>query len=98
MEPARLGRAIVIGPLVSNFSEQVGTLRDAKAACQVNSAAELSQFVNLMLRDSKAAAAMGARAAQASNCYRSLPYQAAETIATLALSRMFWRVHPHRGS
>jgi len=63
IEPAALGRAVVFGPYVANFSETRDLLLARDAAVQVADANELATAMGRLLADEKASADMGERAA-----------------------------------
>jgi 3-deoxy-D-manno-octulosonic-acid transferase len=62
LEPARLGRAIAIGPHTDNFAAHVALLRDAGALEIISDVAALAEFVDRMLASPEARRAMGERA------------------------------------
>ncbi|TAL04002.1 MAG: 3-deoxy-D-manno-octulosonic acid transferase [Rhodospirillaceae bacterium] len=80
-EAALLGCALVLGPDMSNFRDMTQALRKADAAVQVASAADLTQTIDRLLRDSVARRRLGdnARAFMAAQG-RAL----AETLTALA--------------
>jgi 3-deoxy-D-manno-octulosonic-acid transferase len=51
LEPARLGRPVLFGPHMTNFSDAAGRLIGAGAAAQVADAAELARALDRLLRD-----------------------------------------------
>jgi len=51
LEPARLGCAVAVGPLVGNFADHVAMLRAAGALTIVQDAEELARWVDALLRD-----------------------------------------------
>ena len=83
LEPARLGRAIVLGPLTGNFSEQVALLRDAGGLEVVADVPALTRFVAAMLSDPAAREAMGERARAAHGAPESLVEDTAEAVLGL---------------
>jgi len=63
MEPARAARAIVTGMHTDNFTETVATLRTAGALQQVDSAAEVVNWVVSLTQDQRHELGTRARAA-----------------------------------
>jgi len=62
LEPASLGKPVVFGPSMDNFTEMVQHLLMHQAARQLESAAELTEALDAILADPAEAATMGARA------------------------------------
>jgi 3-deoxy-D-manno-octulosonic-acid transferase len=62
IEPAALGRPVLVGPWTHNFADAVRQFRQADAMVELASAAEVVPAVAKLLTDSAAATAMGARA------------------------------------
>jgi len=87
LEPARLGRAVAMGPHVFNFPEAVDLLRGAGALVQVDDPAALGDWVADMLADPDRAAAMGARGEAALRGFEGLPARVAGLLAGLADAR-----------
>lgn len=67
LEPARHGRATLIGPHVDNFAQEVETLRSADALLQVSDEAELTPIFSRLAAEPGLRAALGTRAL---NCVR----------------------------
>ncbi len=63
VEAAALGKALVLGPELSNFRAIVAELREAGGACQVTGADEVAPVVLRLLRNPTERAALGAAAA-----------------------------------
>ena len=61
LEPAGLGKPVVFGPHMHNFSDISRQLLEARAACQVAGPNELAAALETLLGDPAAAEAMGAR-------------------------------------
>jgi 3-deoxy-D-manno-octulosonic-acid transferase len=87
LEPARLGRAVAMGPHVFNFPEAVALLHGAGALVQVDDPAALADWVAAMLDAPDEAAAMGARGAAALRGFEGLPARVAGLLAGLADAR-----------
>ncbi|MEN8170415.1 MAG: 3-deoxy-D-manno-octulosonic acid transferase [Pseudomonadota bacterium] len=62
LEPAALGRAVITGPHMENFSDETRTLLEGKGLLQVNSEEELSKAFITLLEDEAECLAQGARA------------------------------------
>jgi 3-deoxy-D-manno-octulosonic-acid transferase len=62
IEPAALGRPVVVGPHTWNFRETVGMLADADAIVQVDHAKELAPALDALLDDPRRRDAIGRRA------------------------------------
>ena len=62
LEPAAFAKPIVFGPHMENFREISESFLEARAAIQVQNAAELSAAVDRLLSDGRAAAELGANA------------------------------------
>lgn len=63
-EPARLGRAVAVGPHTANFTDLVALLRDGGALSEVADAQALGDWVDARLRDPWGTTAMGDRGAR----------------------------------
>ncbi len=83
LEPARLGRPIIVGPHTSNFMEHVALLRQADAIRCVGTVQELAATVSTLLDDPAMARAMGERARAVAERHGDLPRLAAEAILRL---------------
>ena len=64
LEPAALGRAIITGPYMDNFSDEIRLLLSHDAAIQVASADELGQQMGQLLRTPERRAELGRHARQ----------------------------------
>jgi 3-deoxy-D-manno-octulosonic-acid transferase len=62
LEPAALGKAVITGPHMENFSNETLTLLQGKGLIQVTSAGELSQAFTTLLQDEGERHALGQRA------------------------------------
>ncbi len=62
IEPASLGKPVLVGPWMHNFSEITERLLTHQAAWQVHSGSELTTHLTRLLTDGAAAAMMGRRA------------------------------------
>lgn len=87
LEPARLGRAVAMGPHVFNFPEAVDLLQGAGALVQVADPAALGEWVAQMLAAPHEADAMGARGEAALRGFEGLPARVAQLLAELAHAR-----------
>jgi 3-deoxy-D-manno-octulosonic-acid transferase len=85
VEPARLGRAVIVGPHVENFAEPVARLRAAGGLKEVADAGELAAAVQAWLRDPAAAAKAGDAARGAFLDADKLPERLAGLILASAL-------------
>ena len=83
-EPARLGRAVAVGPNTANFTDIVALLRDGDALVEVADAQALSNWVDARLRDPWGTAAMGKRGVALLDGYAALPLEIAGVLAGLA--------------
>ena len=83
-EPARLGRAVAIGPHSANFADMVGLLRDGGALAEVADAQGLSDWVDARLRDPWGTTAMGEKGAKLLEGFAALPAEVAGVLAGLA--------------
>src|SRR6185312_16212276 len=73
LEPARLGCAIAVGPLMGNFAEHVALLREAGALTEVADATALARFVGNLLANPQCRGAMADRALTAVQRRGDLP-------------------------
>jgi 3-deoxy-D-manno-octulosonic-acid transferase len=62
IEPARLGKAVLFGPHMHNFTDEAKLLVDNQAAAQVATTKELALEFQRLLADPASAAAMGDKA------------------------------------
>jgi len=62
IEPAALGKPVVVGPYTTNFAEVMNAFRRNDAIREVKTPAELKEAVNRLLADGRVAAEMGRRA------------------------------------
>ncbi len=83
LEAARLGCAVATGPHTGNFAEIVAILRDAGALAEVADGAALVGWLDAMLSDPAARAAMGDAGIAASRRHAGLPRQAAAALLGL---------------
>ncbi len=73
LEPARLGCAVAMGPMVANFAEIAADLAEAGALQMVADAVALERWVDALLRDPARRAAIGAAGVAASRRAEGLP-------------------------
>jgi 3-deoxy-D-manno-octulosonic-acid transferase len=83
LEPARLGRAIAIGPYTDNFAGHVALLRAAGGLQVTNDVEALTRFVGTMLADPEGRRQMGDRARAAVKASGSLAFDTARTLMEL---------------
>ena len=83
LEPARLGCAIAVGPHTGNFCEHVEMLRAAGALTVVGDAAELADWVDVLLLDPGRRQAMGEAARAAVQRQQDLPHRTAAALLEL---------------
>jgi 3-deoxy-D-manno-octulosonic-acid transferase len=83
LEPARLGCAVAVGPHTGNFPSQVAELSAAGALVRVADADALADWVDAMLRDPAACAAIGERGAACASRHAELPDRTAATLLGL---------------
>jgi 3-deoxy-D-manno-octulosonic-acid transferase len=84
LEPARLGCAVASGPAMDNFTGAVASLRAAQALVIVSDEAALTEWIEKMVQDSGACAAMGRAARAVAGAQADLPARmAARLVATL---------------
>ena len=84
LEPARLGRAVAVGPHMENFRDPVATLRAAGALAEVADGAALAAWVDALLADPARADAMGQAGVAAAVRTASLPGEVAAALLELA--------------
>jgi 3-deoxy-D-manno-octulosonic-acid transferase len=87
LEPARLGRAVAVGPHMENFRDPVDRLRAAGALAEVADAAALTAWVDALLGDPARGEAMGRAGAAAAVRTASLPGEVAAALLELAHAR-----------
>jgi 3-deoxy-D-manno-octulosonic-acid transferase len=64
IEPAALGKTVVVGPYTGNFAEAMNRFRGADAMMEIGSPSELADAMVRLLEDRQSARAMGQRAQQ----------------------------------
>jgi 3-deoxy-D-manno-octulosonic-acid transferase len=64
IEPAALGRPVIVGPWTANFADAMNRFREGDAMLEVQDEESLEQAVTVMLSTPREAAAMGRRAAE----------------------------------
>src|SRR5205823_9610351 len=64
IEPAALGKPVIVGPYTANFAEAVNKFKAADAIMEVPNAEALSQAVSVLLSTPAEAIAMGKRAVE----------------------------------
>jgi 3-deoxy-D-manno-octulosonic-acid transferase len=87
LEPARLGCAIAVGPLTSNFTDHVALLRKAGGLVEVAGEAALARFVCAMLDDPDQRLRLGENAAACVRRHADLAALTAEALLSLLLPR-----------
>jgi 3-deoxy-D-manno-octulosonic-acid transferase len=85
VEPAMLGRAVITGPHLENFTDAAAALHAAGALALVTDAESLAEAAAIWLRDPAAAAAAGAAARAAFAPLAALPERIAALIKSSAL-------------
>jgi 3-deoxy-D-manno-octulosonic-acid transferase len=83
-EPARLGRAVAIGPHTANFTDTVALLEAGGALSVVSDAQDLGNWLDARLKDPWGTMAIGARGVKLLEGYRGLPEEVAGLLAGLA--------------
>jgi 3-deoxy-D-manno-octulosonic-acid transferase len=83
LEPARLDCAIAVGPHTGNFAAHVEMLREAGGLTLVQNAAELTRWVDALLRDPVRRQAMADAAAAAVRQHGDLPKGTAAALLAL---------------
>ena len=88
MEPARLGRAIAIGPHTQNFTFHVGLLRAAGVLEVVEGVPALTRFVDRMLTDADQRRDIGERAKAAVRAPETLADDTARALLALTANAL----------
>jgi 3-deoxy-D-manno-octulosonic-acid transferase len=83
IEPAALGRSVIVGPNMENFRDVTAELVADRAVLQVRDAAELERAVETLLGNRALREAYGARAVEAVTARRGAVERSAEQIALL---------------
>jgi 3-deoxy-D-manno-octulosonic-acid transferase len=83
LEPARLGCAVATGPATANFADAVAALREAGGLAEVADPAALAIWVDGMLSDPAARAAMGEAARKVASTQAGLPALIAARLAEM---------------
>lgn len=83
LEPARLGCAVATGPATANFADAVAALRAAGGLAEVADPAALATWVDVILSDPAARAAMGEAARAVANAQAGLPARIATRLAEM---------------
>lgn len=83
-EPARLGRAVAVGPHTTNFTDTVALLRAGGALVEVVDEQALGDWVDARLRDPWGTTAMGDRGVKLLDGFAALPSEIAGMLAGLA--------------
>ena len=86
-EPARLGRAVAVGPHTANFADMVALLREGGALAEVADAQALSDWVDARLRDPWGTTAMGRKGVALLEGFANLPVEIAGVLAGLAAEK-----------
>ena len=87
LEPARLGCAVATGPATANFSDAVATLVAAGGLAVVPEPTALAAWVDVMLRDPAARAAMGEAARTVASAQAGLATRVAARLAQMVEGR-----------
>jgi 3-deoxy-D-manno-octulosonic-acid transferase len=82
LEPARVGVPVLMGPHYENFREAVELLRGANAL-RLTERAEVGEAISMLLRDTQAAAAMGARGKRVFDEQAGGTHRAADAVVRL---------------
>ena len=83
LEPASLGKPVVFGPFMHNFTEIAHQLVTYQAAQQLSGPAELTQVLHELLEDRRLAMAMGRRAQELVEKSRGTTHRTLEALAPL---------------
>ncbi|NOX93178.1 MAG: 3-deoxy-D-manno-octulosonic acid transferase [Gammaproteobacteria bacterium] len=83
LEPARLGKPIVFGPHMTNFTEETQLLLQAGGAKQIADEQALRETLSIWLADPQAAAVFGEKAAQLMSSQNSVLEDYLQAIARL---------------
>jgi 3-deoxy-D-manno-octulosonic-acid transferase len=83
-EPARLGRAVAIGPHTANFADTVALLEAGGALAVVSNAQGLGDWLDARLKDPWGTMAIGEKGVKLLEGYRGLPAEVAGLLAALA--------------
>ncbi len=80
IEPAALGRAVIVGPHTENFAGAMAILRGAEALREIADATELASEIGRLLDDPDERAALGQRAAETVVAQAGVVYRSASAI------------------
>ena len=83
-EPARLGRAVAVGPYTTNFTDTVALLEAGGALIRVADAQTLGDWLDARLRDPWGTTAMGEKGTRLLQGYANLPVEIAGHLSRLA--------------
>ncbi|GAB0118269.1 3-deoxy-D-manno-octulosonic acid transferase [Acidisoma sp. 7E03] len=83
-EPARLGRAVAVGPHTANFADTVTLLEQGGALAVVPDAQALGDWLDARLKDPWGTTAIGEKGAKLLEGYRALPAEVAGLLLGLA--------------
>jgi 3-deoxy-D-manno-octulosonic-acid transferase len=86
-EPARLGRAVAVGPHTANFADMVALLRGGGALAEVADGQALGDWIDARLRDPWGTTAMGEKGVRLLDGFSALPVEIADMLAALAERR-----------
>jgi 3-deoxy-D-manno-octulosonic-acid transferase len=86
-EPARLGRAVAVGPQTANFADMVALLRGGGALTEVADSQALGDWIDARLRDPWGTTAMGEKGIRLLDGFSALPVEIADMLAGLAERR-----------
>lgn len=88
LEPAAQGKAVLFGPHVHNFDQEVALLLGAGAARQVRDEAELEREFRLLLADGELRTRMGAAGMRAVEAQRGAVHVTLEALESLGLEAL----------
>jgi 3-deoxy-D-manno-octulosonic-acid transferase len=80
IEPAALGKPVIVGPWTYNFAEAMNRLRAAEAVREVQDVAELEEAVHALLMSPAQAGATGTRAQEVVRCEKGATARHADII------------------
>jgi 3-deoxy-D-manno-octulosonic-acid transferase len=88
LEPAAQGRAMIFGPHMRNFRQEVAMLRDYGACRQIANEAELGPALREMLDDAQLRQQMGAAGMRAVSAQKGASQKTLAALAALVLDRI----------
>lgn len=87
LEPALLGKAVIVGPHMDNFADETRLLRDEGAIIQVADKQELTSAMQALLNDPQRRRELGEQARNLVNSQRDMAERYFEQIDALCLER-----------